>query len=151
MRPIVLIVHIVAGSAGLLLGPLSMLLPERFSWHPRAGMAYQVSVALVSATAAVLVLLKPELWFLGLLAVGTEAAALGGWLVSRSRRPGWRVLRFRLIWGSYISLITAVVVVSTDVVPLWFVPTVIGAPVIEVTAHRMRPLSQSPITTITSS
>ena len=30
-----LIVHVAAGSAGLLLGPVAMLVPKRPGWHPR--------------------------------------------------------------------------------------------------------------------
>jgi len=77
---ILLGVHITAGTTGLLLGPLALGL----------------------------VALSPgRLWWLGLVAVATEAAALAGWAVRRRHPSGWLGWHIRLMCGSYLSFVTA--------------------------------------------
>lgn len=136
MRTALLAVHVLAGTGGLLLAPIALALPKRAGWHPRLGVAYQLMVALVAVSAVEMVRQKPSLWWLGVIAVATEAAAVGGWLARRLARPGWLALHIRLMCGSYISLVTAFVVVTVG--PLlgaaapaaWLVPTVVGSPLI---------------------
>jgi hypothetical protein len=152
VRPFLLAVHIAAGGAGLLLGPLAMALPKRPGWHPRVGRAYQVAVALLTTSAVGLVVLEPALWWLALIGAATEAAALAGWAVRRRAlrvlthrkdpsgyvrtRPGWRPLHLRLMCGSYVSLVTAFLVVNVSSPLVWVLPTVIAFPLISLAAKR---------------
>jgi hypothetical protein len=136
MRPILLTVHIAAGTAGLLLGPLAMALPKRPGWHPRVGLAYQGAVALLTTSALGLVALEPALWPLGLVALGTGAAALTGWAVRRPARQGWRPLHVRLMCGSYVSLVTGFLVAGVGSPLAWVLPTVVAFPFITMAAKR---------------
>jgi hypothetical protein len=136
VRPFLLAVHIAAGGAGLLLGPLAMALPKRPGWHPRVGRAYQVAVALLTTSAVGLVVLEPALWWLALIGAATEAAALAGWAVRRRARPGWRPLHLRLMCGSYVSLVTAFLVVNVSSPLVWVLPTIVATPLISLAAKR---------------
>lgn len=134
----VLTVHVAAGALGLLLGPFAVAWADPTGWAARLGAAYQASVALLCATAVVLAVWSPALWWLALVAGATEVAALGGWWVRRARRPGWRVWQLRLTGGSYIALLTATVVVSVPSPLVWALPTLVGTPLIERAAARSR-------------
>ena len=100
---ILLGVHITAGTTGLLLGPLALGL----------------------------VALSPgRLWWLGLVAVATEAAALAGWAVRRRHPSGWLGWHIRLMCGSYLSFVTAALVVNWASPLAWVLPTAVGTPLI---------------------
>ncbi len=90
-----------AGSIGLLLGPLALAVPKR------AG-----------------------LWGLGLIAGATEAAALAGWAVGRRHSSGWLGWHIRLMCGSYLSFVTAALVVNWASPLAWVLPTAVGTPLI---------------------
>jgi hypothetical protein len=138
MRTLLLTVHISSGTLGLLTGPLAMLVPKRRGWHQRIGRIYQLSVALICGTAIGLAVLQPALWWFGVIAAATWAAALGGWQVRRRRPPGWLPWHISLMCGSYISLLTALFVVNLGVraVVAWVLPTVVGSPLIAWAAYR---------------
>jgi len=121
MRTPLLVVHIAAGSAGLIFGLIAMFLPKRAPWHPRVGDAYQVSVALLCASALGLVALEPGLWGLGLIA---------GLAVRRRQRAGWIAVHVNLMGGSYISLVTAFLVVNLGGPVAWVLPSLAGSPLI---------------------
>lgn len=138
MRTFLLVVHISSGSLALLAGPVAMLLPKRPGWHPRLGRAYQVLVALLCASAVGLAVLQPALWWLGIIAGVTWAAALAGWQVRRLRRPGWLPWHISLMCGSYVSLVTALLVVNLGLGDAfaWVLPTIAGTPLIARAAYR---------------
>jgi hypothetical protein len=142
LRNLFLTIHIVAGTAGLLSGPVAMLLPKRHGWHTRLGLAYQGFVAVLCVTAFGMVALKPSLWWLAVIAAFTWAAALTGWIMRRRRPKGWLPLHVSFMCGSYISFITAFLAVTVGgnvpwTVPLaWSLPTLIGSPLIARTAAR---------------
>jgi len=133
VRTIVLSVHVVAGTAGLLLGPLLLTsnAPHR---QVRIGYGYQVAVAILAGTAVGLVLLAgSRLWWLAPIAVATEAAALGGRWAGRRGLRGWQI---RLLGGSYVSLVTALFVVSWFTLASWLLPAAVMVPLIETAAYR---------------
>ncbi len=138
MRTVLLIVHVAAGSMGLVVAPVAMLAPKRRGRHTSTGVVYQGATAALCASAIGLAALRPALWWLGLIAVATEAAALGGWLVRRRRRPGWLPMHVSLMCGSYISFVTAFLVVNLGLGswPAWIAPTLIGSPLIARAALR---------------
>ncbi len=76
LRSVLLVSHVAAGGAGLLLGPAAMAAALSDRRHSRSASAYRVAVGVLTATAAGLVALKPALWPFVLLAAGTEAAVL---------------------------------------------------------------------------
>lgn len=137
MHSFFLVPHIIAGSVGLLLGPLAMLMPKTSRWHPRLGTAYQITVAVLALSAVGLVVLAPaRLWVLGLIAVATEAAAVAGLLLRRRGAPGWLPAHVRLMCGSYLSFLTAFLVVNWSSPLAWVLPTLIGTPLIAQAAGR---------------
>jgi hypothetical protein len=132
-----LILHIVAGVAGVLLGP-AVLYFAAARQIPRFAGAYHASVLLVCVSAAVLAVLDfASLWWFLLVAAGSYAFAARARIAARQRRPNWLSRYIRGQGGAYIALWTAIVVVSVNHVPVvWFIPTVLGAPLIEWLAHR---------------
>lgn len=134
---LVLWLHIGAGVAALAVGPLALITQHR---RTRAALAacYQLAVAVLTTSALGLVALSlGRLWWLLPFAIGTEAAVVGGWWLGRDRSRGPTPARARLMGGSYVSLITALVVVSWGGNPLtWVLPTVIGVVAVETAAAR---------------
>ena len=129
--------HIAAGGAGLALGPVAIAVPKRGAWHPRLVVAYQVVTAVMTLSALGLVAMAPaRLWPLGLVAAATEAAALGGWVVRRRHASGWRPRYIGLMCGSYVSFVTAALVVNWASPLAWVLPTLIATPLIARAAKR---------------
>jgi uncharacterized membrane protein len=128
----VLFIHITSGTLALLAGPVAMLLPKRRGWHTRLGSGYVVLVAVLSVSAIGLAIMKPALWWLGVVAGATLAAVLAGRELRRRRPPGWLPLHISLMCGSYVSLTTALFVVNLGFgsVLAWTLPTVVGTPLI---------------------
>jgi hypothetical protein len=138
----VLVIHIVSGSLGLLLGPVVMTAPKRPGRHPRLGYTYQGLTAAMCLSSFGLVACKPELWWLGVIGAATWGAALGGWWARRRRFNGWLAWHIGLMCGSYISFVTAFLVVNLglDQPIAWALPTVVGTPLIARTTVRyLRP------------
>jgi hypothetical protein len=138
VRLILLSIHIGSGTAGLLLGPVAMRAPKRRGRHTTVGVAYQWVTVGLCASAVGLAALRPSLWWLGAIAVATEVAALGGWFVQRRRRAGWLPLHVSLMSGSYVSFVTAFLVVNAGIAfwPAWVAPTIIATPFIARAAGR---------------
>lgn len=129
--------HVGAGVAGLVLGPLALAAPTRGGWHTHARSAYQGAVATMTSTALGLMALAPgRLGWLAPIAVATEAAALAGLVVRRRAATGWLPRQLRLMAGSYLALVTAALVVSLGNPLAWVLPTVIGTPLIEAAVKR---------------
>jgi hypothetical protein len=129
---ILLVIHIGSGSLALAAGPAAMLAPKRPGLHPRLGIAYQVLTGLLCASGAGLAVLTPRVWWLGVIAAATWAAALAGWQVRRMRCRAWLPLHISFMCGSYVSLTTALLVVNLGLGDPagWIVPTVVGTPLI---------------------
>lgn len=137
MRDAILPLHIGFGAIGLLVGPMAMRAPKRRGRHTTLGLWYQAITFGLCATAVGLVVYRPRVWPLAVIAVLTEAAALRGWQVRRRARPGWVRLHVSLMCASYISFVTAFLVVNFQGSPWpWIVPTAIGPPLIARAASR---------------
>lgn len=143
---LLLLFHVAAGVTGLLVGPVAMAARKRRGrWHGFFGRLYQASVGVLSATTVGLVLAAPaRLWWLGVIGAATQVAAATGWWVQHRRRPGWLPRHVRLMCGSYISFVTAALVVNWSSPLAWVLPTLVGTPAIEVAVrsvsrHRPRP------------
>ena len=139
MRTFFLVPHIAAGIAGLLLGPPTLRAAVDGRRGTASSRAYLVAVTVLTATAAGLVALQPgPLWPFLLLALGTEAAVLA------ARHAGPADRHVRLVGGSYISLVTALLVVSWGSIAAWVLPTVIGTFLVERAATARRPPARTP-------
>jgi hypothetical protein len=136
---VALVLHIVAGVAGVLLGPPVLFLAAA-GRVPRFAGAYHVSVLLVCVSAVVLAVLDfAGLWWFLLVAAGSYAFSLRAVVAARQRGPNWLPRYIRGQGGAYIALWTAIVVVSVNQLPVvWLIPTAVGVPLIEWLAHRVR-------------
>jgi len=137
LRALLLAAHVSAGCAGLLVGAAALLARKRRGWHVRLGLTYQVVVALMTSTAVVLAATAAVTpWGLVVIAVATEVAAVAGWVVARRRRPGWLPLHVSLTAGSYVSFVTAALMVNWSSPMAWVLPTLVGSPLIARVARR---------------
>jgi uncharacterized membrane protein len=130
---IVLPIHVAAGSAGLVLGPVAMFSTKRRGLHTRVGTIYYwVFVALFISAVGLAALDWSELWWLALIGAGSYGFALLGYLAAKRRWRGWLISHVSGQGGSYIAMTTALLVVNLGTAsPLaWIAPTVIGSPLI---------------------
>jgi hypothetical protein len=137
MRDTLLTIHVLAGTAGLLLGP-------GWLWARRAGrrgapaaVAYHAAVAVVSTTGGYLALTAPGLGWLLPVAVATQASAVAGALARRRAWRHWRTLQPHLLGGSYIALVTALLVAETGYAVFWVLPAVAGQVPIALAKRRL--------------
>jgi hypothetical protein len=133
MRETLLAIHIAAGSAGLILGPIAMFASKRRGRHTRAGEIYfWVYVALVLAAFGLAATNWDEDWFLVPIGAFSFAFALLGYLMAKRRPRRWLPLHVTGQGGSYIAMTTALLVVNIggDALIVWFIPTILGSPLI---------------------
>ncbi|RBY78346.1 hypothetical protein DQ238_12825 [Geodermatophilus sp. TF02-6] len=138
MRDALLLPHVAAGTAGLLLGPL--WLAARLRGLPDRGLAgaYQLAVAVVAVSGAVLALVAPGLAWLLPVAGLTGGLAVAGALARRRAWPHWPTLQPHLLGGSYTALVTGALVASTGNPVWWVLPALAAQPPIAVAKRRLR-------------
>ncbi|MBA2324420.1 MAG: hypothetical protein H0V92_10560 [Pseudonocardiales bacterium] len=158
---VLLAIHATAGSVGLLLGPVVIV---RESRRLRAGArqaagrsssAYDTAVLVVCLSAVALVAMaRPELWWLiPVSGLSYSLVLLARW-APKHRRRGWLHAYTHGRGGSYISLVTAFIVVALTVdgpltgpaalIP-WLAPTLIGTVLIERWRRRLNTAQQRQI------
>lgn len=136
----VLVFHIAVGTIGLVLGPIAMIAWKGSGLHAWAGELYHWVMLTVCASAAGLAWLDWERnwWFLPI-AVGSYAFAFVGYLAAKRRWPGWLAAHISGQAGSYIAMVTAILVVNWQLLTgtsgrsspwAWILPTVVGSPII---------------------
>jgi hypothetical protein len=143
----VLVAHIAAGSAALVLGAIALLSEGPPTYRSCAGAGYVWAVAAVAATAVALVALDEwDLWWILPLAALAIALAVAGYLAPARRRGGWIRLYAHGQGGAYIALVTALFVVSVSgaaAVAAWVVPTALGVVLIERRVARIKRETES--------
>jgi peptidoglycan/LPS O-acetylase OafA/YrhL len=136
LRATLLAAHVAAGATGLMLGPpVLWLLARRRSTKigRRLEGAYLLAVGAVCVTALGLVSISfSAFWWLAPVAALT---GIGAYAAHRLRRAP-RTWRARLLGGTYIALVTALLVVSVGGWLSWLLPSLIGAAAIEYVAAR---------------
>ena len=137
MRDAVLAVHVVARTAGLLLGPIWLWGRLAGRRARSAAWSYQAMVAVVSATGAVLAVLVPGLAWLLAFAVLTQTLAVAGALARRRGWAHWPTLQPHLLGGSYLALVTALLVAETGNPVFWLLPAALGQLPIAVAKRRL--------------
>jgi hypothetical protein len=77
-------------------------------------------------------------WFLPIAAFSYGNALLG-YLAVKIRWPGWLRQHIAGMGGSYIALVTALLVVNLggSNLVVWFIPTIVGTPLIALTIARV--------------
>jgi hypothetical protein len=140
MRDTLLAVHIVSGAAAMALGALALLSSaRRHSAREPLVVAYVAAVFATCLTAIGLALFDwSRLWWIVPLALVSSLLALVGHVALRRDGPKW--VAAHGLGGSYIALVTALLVVSagdistTAEIVAWILPAAIGVPLI-VRAH----------------
>lgn len=140
MTGLILTLHIVFGTAGLVLGPVAMMARKRVGLHTRVGEAYHWVVLGVCLTAGILAVLDwSRLWWFLLIAAGSYAFALRGYVAAKRRWKGWLRAHLAGQGGSYIAMVTALLVVNWETLTgtrgaasllAWALPTIVGTPII---------------------
>lgn len=143
---ILLVAHIAFGTICLLAGAVAAFVRKRKGIHTLAGEVYHSSYVVVFLTAiAMSVMNWSELAFLFFVALFSYGLALYGYLARKRRWSNWLPKHIRGMLGSYIGVITAVLVVNGEAfssatgIPsllLWFLPTIIGSPLITMSVNR---------------
>jgi len=147
----ILNIHIAVGTIGLLLGPAVLFGRKRRSAHPILGEIYHGVMFGICATAVTLAFLNwSQLQAFLYIGTGSYAFALVGYVAGKVRWRNWLATHVIGQCGSYIAIVTAVLVVNWKRLPgsgggdsvwSWLLPTLVGTPIIfwlvrEVTLHR---------------
>ncbi|MGY1717488.1 MULTISPECIES: hypothetical protein [unclassified Blastococcus] len=130
-------VHVLAGTAGLLLGPVWLAARRAGARGVAAAAGYQVAVVVAAVTGGVLAATSPGLLWLLPVAVLTEVLAVAGALARRRAWHHWATLQPHLLGGSYIALVTALLVAETANPVFWVLPAVVGQVPIAVAKRRL--------------
>lgn len=135
-----LILHIMAGSFCLLVGAISLSVNKEKGYHTRAGEWYHGGYVVVFITSVGMAIINwSESAYLFYIALFSYGLALFGYLAGKLCWRNWLTMHIGGMAGSYIGIITAVLVVNGMDIPLinqipslllWFVPTIIGTPII---------------------
>lgn len=140
IHTVLLIFHIFAGSFCLLIGVINLSIKKEQGYHTRVGEWYHGFYVVVFITAVGTAIINwSESAYLFYIALFSYGLALSGYLAGKLRWRNWLTMHIGGMAGSYIGIITAVLVVNGMDIPfinqiplflLWFVPTIIGTPVI---------------------
>jgi hypothetical protein len=148
VRDAVLYLHVVLGTGGPLLGPAGLAARRRGRPAHGLAVAYQAVVAGITTSAGVLAVTDPQLTWLLPVAVATEVLAVTGALARRRSWRGWRSWQPHLLGGSYIALVTGVLIAETGNPVFWLLPALVGQLPIAVAKRRLHttemPLAPAP-------
>jgi hypothetical protein len=136
----ILIVHIALGTAGLILGPVAMTARKLPGLHTKAGEAYHWVMLGVCVSAGTLAILDwHRIWWFLPIAIGSYAFAFLGYVSAKRRWTGWLRAHLAGQGGSYIAMLTALLVVNWETLTgtrgivspwAWALPTAVGSPII---------------------
>jgi hypothetical protein len=134
VRQVFLGLHVASGVVALALGPAALLAARRHRFGATKDAYYWAVLAVCVTATVVSVLAWRRLWWLVPIAALSYGLVLVGHLGSRRDWPLW--MRAHGWGGSYIALVTALLVVSTRGASgvlqalAWALPAAIGTPLI---------------------
>ena len=144
-----LMVHIIAGFICLVSGLFAMFSRKRNGVHTVSGEVYHGAFVLIFLTSVVMAVMQWEssayLFFIGIF---SYSFALVGYVAGKRKKKGWIIRHIGGMLGSYIAVVTAVIVVNVHKVPFlnelpvllfWFLPTIIGTPLIRLVGKKYAP------------
>jgi hypothetical protein len=133
LESLLLPLHIVFGSLGILLGPIIMLSKKQRGIHTRLGEIYHWNMLAICLTAIVLAILEWDRlgWFF-YVALFSYSFAFMGYVSGKIRWKSWIFYHLAGQGGSYIAMTTALLVVNVGVTVwwAWVIPSIIGSPII---------------------
>ncbi len=145
---LLLVIHIMAGTICLITGALAAMARKSKGAHTLAGEIYHGAYAAIFVTSVWMAILHWEQSaYLFYIAIFSYGLALFGYLARKRRWPNWIGKHIGGMLGSYIGVITAVLVVNGPKIPLldevpvlllWFLPTIIGTPLIFMTGAKYK-------------
>lgn len=129
-------IHVIAGSAALVVGPVAMWAPKRIGLHSRLGEVFFVAVTAVCVSGGTLGALywESRAPFV-FIALGTFAFALLGYVAAKRRWRRWLIAHVLGQGSAYTAMTTAFIVANwdeltgtpgTDVPAVFLVPMAIG-------------------------
>lgn len=137
---ILLTIHIAAGSVCLAAGAASAFARKRKGLHTVMGEVYHAFYMLIFLTSVIMAVMHwSESAYLFYIAIFSYSLALFGYLAKKLRWRDWLGKHIGGMLGSYIGVITAVLVVNGHRIPvlnevpvllIWLLPTIIGTPII---------------------
>jgi|SRR5690625_624626 len=135
-----LITHIIAGSFCLVAGAINFSVKKVRGYHTKIGEWYHGGYFVIFITSIGMAIIHwSESAYLFYIAIFSYGLALFGYLARKKRWNSWLSMHIGGMAGSYIGIITAVLVVNGANIPLinqipslllWFIPTIIGTPII---------------------
>ena len=144
----VLVFHISAGIAAVVVGPIAMLSRKRRGRHTRAGELYHWIMLTVCLSAVLVAILEwQRLWGFPYIALGSYALTFTGYLAAKRRWNGWLYAHVSAVSGSYVAIVTASLVVNWEKITgvpgitspwAWSLPTVVGSIIIAWVNHQIR-------------
>ena len=147
-----LIIHILTGIICLITGLGAGFSKKKKGRHTILGEIYHGSFVLVFITAIAMSILHwEESAYLFYIAIFSYALALLGYLAAKRRWKNWIGTHIGGMLGSYIGIVTATLVVNVTDIPylnelpiliIWFLPTLIGTPIIFFIGRRYAPRNQ---------
>lgn len=150
---LLLILHIAAGTICLITGAISALVQKRKGIHTVVGELYHASYVVILLSSILMAIMHwSESAYLFFIAIFSYSFALYGYTAKKSRRAGWLGRHIGGMLGSYIGIITAVLVVNGHSIPglnqlpmllLWLLPTVIGTPIIFAVGRKYKRLKKA--------
>lgn len=148
MFDLLLISHIAAGVICLITGLAAGFARKRKGRHTGFGTVYFWCYLVVFLTTVGMSMMHWEssayLFYIGVFSFGL---ALVGYLARKIRWKNWIGAHIGGMLGSYIGIVTATIVVNVEKVPVlnevpvlifWFLPTVIGTPIIFKTGEKYK-------------
>lgn len=140
--------HIVSGTICLMVGLAAAFSKKRRGRHTFFGELYHGAYVVVFISAVVTAMMHWEqdayLFYIALFSYGM---ALFGYLARKKRWHNWIAKHIGGMLGSYIGIVTAVLVVNVANMPIiadwpafifWFLPTVVGTPIIMAVRGRVK-------------
>ena len=141
----------------LLTGLLAGLSKKRRGKHTAIGEIYHGSFVFVFISAVVMSIMHwDESAYLFYIGVFSYSLAFLGYLSAKIRWKNWLGTHIGGMLGSYIGIFTATLVVNVNRIPVlneypvlwfWFLPTIIGTPIIFLIGRKYSPQKRRSLTT----
>ncbi|PLS15425.1 DUF2306 domain-containing protein [Bacillus sp. M6-12] len=144
-----LVIHILAGTVCLITGLVAIRSKKKQGNHTKYGEIYHYSYFIIFLTAIVMAIWHwNESAYLFYIALFSYGLALFGYLARKFKWKNWLGSHIGGMLGSYIGVITAVLVVNQSKIPLlqevpslivWLLPTIIGTPIVKKIGDNYKP------------
>lgn len=141
-----LITHIITGTICLIVGLFAILARKKNGNHTLLGSVYHWMYVIIFVTSIVMAMMHwEESSHLFFVAIFSYSFALVGYIAAKRKRKNWLSLHIPGMLGSYIGIITAILVnngediILINQLPpliLWFLPTIVGTPFIFLAVHK---------------